>query len=403
MPIYRYEAYHPVTGLRKGELEAESRRALLDRLQKDQLVPIKIRELKAERSGFSLGFLRGRVSTRDVALFTRQLATLLRAGLPLVESLTATVEQVEESALKTVILSVRDRVNEGSAFHEALRAYPYAFSDLYVNMVRAGETSGTLELVMERLADFLERQMELRNQILSSMAYPLIMVLAMIGVVSVLFVYVIPKIVQVFEHTGTPLPLPTQILILIATALREHGIIFLASLLAFVWLTRRLGRTPKGRAFLDRLFLRLPIFGTVLRHVIYSRFSRTLATLLSSGVSLPTSLKIVKALVGNTVFSQAIALVEERVIAGAGLSEPLKGVGVFPGTLVRMVRAGEASGELELMLQKIADAYDREVTLRINVMMRLLEPVMIVLLGGLVFFIMASILIPMFKINQLVR
>lgn len=403
MPIYQFEAYHPAAGIRKGELEAESRRALLEKLRQQELVPLKIKEVKAERSRFSLALLRGRVSARDVTLFTRQLATLLRAGLPLVESLSATVEQVEESGLKAVILGVRDRVNEGMAFHEALKAYPQAFSDLYVNMVRAGETSGTLELVMERLADFLERQMELRNQVLSSMAYPLIMVLAMIGVVSVLFVYVIPKIVQVFEHTGAELPLPTRILIGLATTLREHGILFLLVVFSFVWLFRRLLRTPRGKAFWDRTVIRVPVIGTVLRHVIYSRFARTLATLLASGVSLPTSLEIVKALVGNTVFTQAIAFVEERVIAGSGLAEPLKAAGVFPSTLVRMVRAGEASGELELMLQKIADAFDREVSLRINVMMRLLEPLMIVILGGLVFFIMASILIPMFKINQLVR
>jgi len=404
MPIYRYRAYHPQGGIRKGEMEAESRRALLERLARDQYVPLEVEEIRTSSAKNPiLSLFRGRIGARDVALFTRQLATLLRAGLPLVEALSATVEQAEESALKAVILGVRDRVKEGMAFHEALRSYPQAFSDLYINMVRAGETSGTLEIVMERLSDFLERQLELKNQILSTMAYPIIMVFAMIGVVSVLFVYVIPKIVQIFEHTGTALPIPTRILIWIATGMREHGIVLVALVLLGGWAIRRVLRTPKGKAFWDRLIIRLPFLGPVVRYVIYSRFSRTLATLLASGVSLPTSLEILKALVGNTVYAEAIAFVEERVIAGEGLSEPLRSVGVFPSTLVRMVRAGEASGELELMLQKIADAFDREVSLRINVFMRLLEPMMIVILGGLVFFIMASILIPMFKINQIVR
>jgi general secretion pathway protein F len=404
MPIYRYKAYHPQGGIRKGEIEAESRRILIERLNREQYIPLEIEEIKTSSSRHPiLSLFRGRISARDTALFTRQLATLLRAGLPLVEALSATVEQAEESALKAVILGVRDRVNEGTAFHEALKAYPQAFSDLYINMVRAGEASGTLEIVMDRLSDFLERQLELKNQILSTMAYPVIMIFAMIGVVSVLFVYVIPKIVQVFEHTGTALPLPTRILIFLATTMREHGIILLLLMFAGGWSFRKLVRTPRGRAFWDRLVIRLPVLGPVIRHIIYSRFSRTLATLLASGVSLPTSLEILRALVGNTVYAQAIAFVEERVISGSGLSEPLKSVGIFPTTLVRMVRAGEASGELELMLQKIADAFDREVSLRINVFMRLLEPLMIILLGGLVFFIMASILIPMFKINQLVR
>jgi general secretion pathway protein F len=402
MPVYIYEALNSKGEKVTGEIEGESLRRVQEKLRQEKLYPVKIREFQERKGGFHLRWFQ-RVSSRDLTLFTRQLSTLLSAGLPLVDALTATVEQAEEAPIKAVILSVRDKVNEGMAFHEALKNHPGVFNDLYVNMIRAGEMSGTLEIVVERLADFLEHQQELRNQVLSTMAYPLIMVCAMVGVVGVLFVYVIPKIVQVFEHTGQSLPLPTKILIFLATQLRTNGFFLLLGVFLLAFLFHNWKKTPRGKETWDRMVLRLPLFGVIIRYVLYSRFARTLATLLASGVTLTVSLEIVKAILGNVVFERAIDLVKQRVIEGASLSEPLKAQGLFPSSLVRMVHAGETSGDLEGMLAKVADLFDREVTLRIQIMMRLLEPIMIVILGGLVFFIMASILIPMFKINQIIR
>jgi len=408
MPVFQFKAYDAGGKVRKGTIDEESRRAALDRLQRDGLVPISV-AMTRSRAGDTdawatfKGLFRRGLSLNDVALFTRQMATMLGAGLPLVDSLTATLEQVdEESRLHQIVASVRDGVNEGQSFAEALRRQPSAFNDLYVNMVAAGEQSGALEVVMERLADFLDSQIDLRNQVLGTLAYPAIMFVAMLGVVVVLFVFVIPKLVQVFEQTGQELPLPTRILLGTADFLDHYGmfVVFMvfAAFVAFrVW-TRR----PKGRAIWDRVRLRLPIVGPVVEQVALSRFARTLATLLTSGVPLVTSLRIVREVVGNVVFAKAIDRVHDAVVEGGGLAGPLRRTEVFPPALVRMVSAGEQSGELETMLTRVAMSYDREVAVRLTVATRLLEPLMILVMGGLVFSIMLSILVPMFRINQMV-
>lgn len=416
MPVFHYKAYDADGKIRKGTIDEDSRRAALERLKQLRLVPIEVSGGTVTRA--KPGTPRGgataaapglwarlnapRVSLRDVAAFTRQLSTLLGAGLPLVEALTATLEQAEANRIHDVVADVRDRVNEGASLAESLHRHPSTFNDLYVNMVAAGEQSGTLEIVLERLADFLDGQIELRNQITGMLAYPAIMFFAMLGVVGILFVFVIPKITQVFEQTGQELPLPTQILITTTTFVRLHGIWVVVGVVALIWLFRRWKRSPKGRARWDRFKLALPVFGLLERNVALSRFARTLSTLLSSGVSLPVSLRIVKAVVGNTIYADAVEQVNDAVVEGGGLSMPLRKTGVFPAAMVRMVAAGEQSGELEDMLARVAQAYDREVAMRLTIVTRMLEPILIVLMGGLVFFIMLSILVPMFRINQLV-
>lgn len=410
MAVYRYRAFDAQGRTRRGTLDEESRRAAAARLKAMRLTPIEIiaetamaRQSAAEaaRRPSLFSFSRG-VPLREVALFTRQLATLVGAGLTLVDALGASMEQGEATRMAGITAGVRDAVNEGRAFADALAQYPAAFNDLYINMVRAGEQSGTLEIVLERLADFLDGQIELRNKVSGALAYPAIMFLTMLGVMGILFVYVIPKIVEVFDQTGQDLPLPTRILIGTTEFMRLHGAavavgLFLAVLAFRAWL-----RTPGGRARWDAFKLNVPLFGQLARQVAMSRFARTLSTLLSSGVSLPTSLQIVRAVVGNTIYAEATDRVHDAVVEGGGLSAPLRKAGVFPPAMVRMVAAGEQSGELEQMLGRVANAYDREVETRLTIMTRLLEPVMIVVMGGMVFFIMLSILIPMFKINQLV-
>lgn len=407
MPVFRYKAYDATGRTQKGTVDEESRRAAVERLKQLKLVPI---ELVAERetaeaatSGVKKWLIQsGSVSLKDVSLFTRQLSTLVNAGLPLVEALTAAHETAEQGPIRSAIAAVRDRVNEGSTLADALRKYPKAFNDLYVNMVGAGEESGTLDIVLERLADFLDGQIELRNKVASALAYPAIMFLMMLGVMAILFVLVIPKIVQVFDQTGQELPLPTRVLIGFTNLITHHGLAMLFGVFVVVYLLRRYLNTPHGRERWDNLRLRLPITGMLAKNVALSRFARTLSTLLSSGVSLPVSLKIVREVVGNIRYAQAVDQVYDEVLQGGGLAKPLKNALVFPSTMVRMVAAGEQSGELEDMLARIARAYDREVELRLAIVTRLLEPVMIVVMGGMVFFIMLSILIPMFKINEFV-
>lgn len=407
MAVYHYRAFDGRGRTRRGTLDEDSRRSVIDRLKAQGLTPI---EIIAETAGArraaarkpSVFLLQRGVPLREVALFTRQTATLVGAGLTLVDALSVTMEQAEATRMTAITAGVRDAVNEGWAFADALAQYPAAFSDLYVNMVRAGEQSGTLEIVLERLADFLDGQLELRGKISGALAYPAIMFLVMLGVMGILFTFVIPKIVEVFDQTGQDLPLPTQMLINTTEFMREDGLLvgfgLIALLLAFRWWVR----TPAGRARWDAFKLEAPIFGPLARLIAMSRFARTLATLLSSGVPLPTSLQIVRAVVGNTVYAEATDRVHDAVVEGGGLSAPLKRAGVYPPDMVRMVAAGEQSGELEQMLARVANAYDRRVESQLTIMTRLLEPVMIVVMGGMVFFIMLSILIPMFKINQLV-
>lgn len=410
MPVFRYRAFDANGRARKGTLDEDSRVSALDRLKQQGLVPVDVAQESGvgapESSGTGLaarvGAVRRRVSLRDVALFTRQLSTLVGAGLTLVEALNASLEQAEQSRMQSVIAGVRDSVNEGMSFAEALKRHPGAFNDLYVNMVRAGEQSGTLEIVLERLADFLDGQIELRNEITGSLAYPVIMFLAMMMVVGILFIYVIPKIVEVFEQTGQALPLPTRVLIATTEFARNNGILLVVAVVLLIAGVRWALNTERGRAFWDRLRLDLPVVGLLARNVAMSRFSRTLSTLLASGVPLPTSLRIVREVVGNTVYAEAIDEVHDAVVEGGGLAAPLRRTGHFPVAMVRMVAAGEQSGELEDMLGRVANAYDREVTTRITIVTRLLEPLMIIMMGGLVFFIMLSILIPMFQINQIV-
>lgn len=406
MPVYRYKAYDSQGKVQKGTVDEESRRAAVDRLKQQRLVPIEIhseRDTDSKgKNGIALSTRGGRVALKDLSMFTRQLSTLINAGLPLVEALTAALETVDQANVQGVIASVRDRVNEGSTLADALRKHPKAFNDLYVNMVGAGEESGTLEIVLERLADFLDNQIELRNKVASTLAYPAIMFLMMLGVLGVLFVFVIPQIVQVFDQTGQDLPLPTKILIGFTNLMTDHGLAMLVSTIVAVYLFNRYINSTTGRAKWDRIRLKFPITGLLANNVALSRFARTLSTLLSSGVSLPVSLKIVREVVGNVEYAKAVDQVYDEVVEGGGLAKPLRNAKVFPATMVRMVAAGEQSGELEDMLARVAHAYDREVDLRLTIVTRLLEPVMIVVMGGMVFFIMLSILIPMFKINQFV-
>lgn len=410
MAVYRYRAFDAQGRTRRGTLDEESRRAVVERLKSMRLTPIEIvaetalsRKTAADAARRpSLLSISGGVPLREVALFTRQVATLVGAGLTLVDALGASMEQGDATRMAAITAGVRDAVNEGRAFADALAQYPAAFNDLYINMVRAGEQSGTLEIVLERLADFLDGQIELRNKISGALAYPAIMFLTMLGVMGILFVYVIPKIVEVFDQTGQDLPLPTRVLIGTTEFMRVNGVTVGIGMVLVAVAFRAWLRTPSGRARWDAFKLDLPIFGNLARHVAMSRFARTLSTLLSSGVALPTSLKIVRAVVGNTVYAEATDRVHDAVVEGGGLSAPLRKAGVFPPAMVRMIAAGEQSGELEQMLGRVATTYDREVETRLTIMTRLLEPVMIVVMGGMVFFIMLSILIPMFKINQLV-
>jgi general secretion pathway protein F len=343
------------------------------------------------------------VRVQDVAEMTSQLSTLIGAGIPMVEALTALVDQVENPQLRLILVEVREKVNQGSGLAVAMKGYPNAFNDLYVSMVAAGEQSGALDIVLKRLTEYTEAQVRLRNQLTGAMMYPLLMGGVSALIVVGLFVGVIPRIRRIFDSFGSTLPLITRVLLGISDFVSGYWwAILIAGALA-VWRGRIWLRTPKGRAAWHRGQLRMPIFGRINRLVAVSRFCRTLSTLLDSGVPILTAVSIVKNVVGNDVIAAAIEQVGVNIAEGESIAEPLRQSGQFPALVTHMISIGEKTGELEPMLQKVADSYDQQVEAILRGLTSLLEPILILVMGGVVTLVALSILLPMLNLSSLAR
>ncbi len=410
MAIYEYSGYDSSGRKSKGIVEADSEKSARQKLKSQGFFVSSISLVGEEERGagkkwweFSFSDLFSRITLQDVAVITRQLATLLRAGIPLIEALDALLEQSEKVKLKKVFAHVKGKVNEGSSLADALEPFKKTFGPVYINMVRAGESSGTLEIVLERLADYYESQVSLRNKLYASLTYPTILFFLMGGVVIFLFIFVIPRITLIFQEMRHALPIYTRLLIGFVNFLRDTWWIFLLLFILAAYLFKRFIDTEKGRYWWDSFLLNLPLTGNILRMIAISRFARTLGTLLGSGVSIVVSLDIVKNIVNNRVLEKAIEDSKSAVIEGASLASPLSNSGVFPPIVIKMISVGEKTGELEPMLIRVADAYEDQVGSFLNAVVSIVEPVMIILLAGLVFFIMISILLPLFQMNQLIR
>src|SRR5256714_10452684 len=414
MPVFEYtgltEAGKNVRGIR----DAESSRVLRQIRRKDGVY---LTDARAAEAGGVVGEKKtGRRRELDIpgmlgstgvwaqalAIATRQLATLIPAGIPLVDALTALVDQIEQPRLKRIMGVVKQKVNEGSSLADSLREHPKVFSDLYVNMIRAGESSGALDVVLVRLADFTESQAQLRNKILGAMLYPAIMVVVGIAIVSILFVVVIPKVTKIFEDMNVTLPWTTRILIVVSSFARDYWYLVVVLLPALVFGVRRYVRSPRGRAFWDRAKLGAPIFGELIRLLSLSRFAKTLATLLASGVPLLTAMDIVKNIVSNTLLADVIDKARDAIREGESIAAPLRRSGQFPPLVYHMIAIGERSGQLEEMLQNVSKSYEAQVEKRVAALTSLLEPVMIVAMGGGVAFIASSILMPIMQLNTFV-
>jgi general secretion pathway protein F len=414
VPVFEYtgltEAGKNVRGIR----DAESSKALRQVLRKDGVYLTDARAAEAgavvgeQKTGLSreidvpamLGF--AGVSSQNLAIATRQLATLIAAGIPLVDALTALVDQIEQPRLKRIMGVVKQKVNEGASLADALREHPKVFSELYVNMIRAGESSGALDVVLVRLADFTESQAQLRNKIIGAMLYPAIMVVVGIAIVSILFVVVIPKVTKIFDDMNVTLPWTTRILIGVSTFARDYWYVVLVAVPVLVLGLRRFVRTPRGRAWWDRTKLSAPIFGELIRMLSLSRFAKTLATLLASGVPLLTAMDIVRNIVSNTLLADVIDKARDAIREGESIAAPLRRSGQFPPLVYHMIAIGERSGQLEEMLQNVARSYEAQVEMRVGALTSLLEPVMIVAMGGGVAFIVFSILMPIMQLNTFV-
>jgi general secretion pathway protein F len=405
--VYEYKGLDGAGRITKGIIDADSPRLARAKLRRSGIFPTDImmdrHAKKSVAQGVSIGELFRRIRSQDISIMTRQLATLVGAGLPIVEALNALIDQTENVRLKKVITQVREGVNEGSSLSDAMSRFPKVFSELYVNMINAGESSGALDIVLKRLADFMESQVMLKNKVVSTLSYPLILSLVGIAVLAFLLVYVVPKVVRIFDELQQALPIPTVLLISVTDFLRDYWWALLIVIGGILIALRQYAATERGHRNYDRLILKLPMTGKLLRIIVTTRFARTLAILLNSGIPLLRSMDIARAVVNNTVISGAIESAKEGIREGESIAEPLRRSEVFPSMVTHMIAVGEKTGELEGMLFKVSEAYDNEVETTISRMTSLLGPFVILVLGAIVLFVVLAILLPMFEMNQIVR
>ncbi|MEK6679136.1 MAG: type II secretion system inner membrane protein GspF [Nitrospirota bacterium] len=405
MSVFEYKGVGADGRDLKGIIDADTAKSARAKLKRLGVFPTEIVEERHKRLSKEIAFSQffERVRHQDIAILTRQIATLTNAGVPVAEALSAIMEQEERTELKGIISEIVTRIKEGSSFAEALKGYPKHFSNLYVNMIMAGETSGALDIVLLRLSDFLDSQIKIRNRIRSALAYPILMTVIGIGVLSFIFTFVLPQVVRVFEDMHQSLPLLTLILISATNFMRSYWWLIIMIIAGTVFYIRRKLRTPEGRLRFDGIVIRLPIFGKLIRMIAISRFTRTLGTLLKSGVPAILSFDIVKNVVNNIVIAKAIEDARENIREGESISEPLKRSGLFPSVVTHMIAVGEKSGELEEMLLRVSDAYDNEVETAIARLTSLLEPVIIVAMGVIVGIIVISILLPIMEMSTVIR
>lgn len=403
MGVYEYEAMAKSGKSVRGIIDADTAAAARRKLREQALYPTRLEETNAKSGGQSTessGGGMGRISQRDISMMTRQLAVLLQAGMPLVEAMGALLEQTSSPRLKKTIYEVRDRVNEGVSLADSLAAHKRVFSELYINMVRAGEASGALEGVLVRLADILERQVRMKHKIASMLAYPILMALVGVGIVTFMMGFIVPKIIQIFEKQQRELPTVTTIMINTCNFVRDWWYLLVLVIVGGFAAWRFWVSRPEGRRRWDAVKLKLPVLGPLYIKMISARFSRTLGTMLQSGLIMMTALDVVKSVVQNKVVEAAMDDVKSGVRRGRDLTVPLRETGLFPPMLLHMVELGQRSGELENMLIRVADTYDEDIEMTMNGIVSLLEPLLIIIMGVLVGFLVFSILLPIFDMSS---
>jgi len=423
MPIFEYKAYVKGGSSKKGVIDADTPRDARQRLRRENILVSELVELRSGRRkgrkpakgttvkkpGVMQRFREFRQkqhtgqSSKDieiVAAITRQMGTLLGAGIAMAETLDAIIDQAQSRRIETIFRTIRERITSGTSLGDALAEYPALFSDLYVNMVKAGEATGNVDVVLGRLADFLQAQRALQRKVVSALTYPLMMVVIGFLVVAILVSFVVPKITGMLIDTGQEMPTPTRILIAISDWFKNYWIVLPVGMFALIILFNKIYATKKGQLRIDRAKLGMPIVGELLRKQAVARFTRTLATLLSSGVPAVRSLEITGSVVGNRVISDATDMIRTRILEGTDIATPLKQSGVFPSVVGYMVAIGEQSGQLEEMLDRIADSYDEEIEVVTERVTTLLEPLMIVALAVVVGFIVWAIVLPILQVGN---
>ncbi len=399
MPIFAYSARSTSGDLQSGEINLPSREEVVTYLRRQRLIPVSVKRKPKEMS-IQLG---SGVKTREMVVFTRQFATMINAGLPLVQSLNILAEQTENPKFRTVITAVLNDIQAGQTLADALRRHPKVFTDLYVNMVAAGETGGILDTILNRLASFLEKNDALARKIRGAMTYPAVVLFVVTGATTILLWKVVPVFAGIFADAGMALPTPTRVVLGISEFLQSYIHLLALGAIACAFAIRQYYKTPGGQLAIDRLLLRLPILGDLIRKAAVSRFTRTLGTLVASGVSILEGLEITARTAGNRVVHDAVMHARRSIAGGATIAEPLKASGVFPPMVVQMINVGEQTGGLDDMLSKIADFYDDEVDAAVGALTSILEPVMIVVMGVVIGGMVVAMYLPMFDLIQTVQ
>jgi len=400
MPIYQWKGRTRQGGLKKGEIEAVNEAAVMAHLRAQTLSPVSVKE-KAKDVSEYLSFLKQRITTRELVIFTRQFATMIDAGLPLVQCLEILGDQQPNKTFKAVTREIKADVEQGSTFADALAKHPKPFDSLYVNLVQAGEVGGILDTILNRLAVYLEKADALARKVKGAMVYPSTVMVVAIGVVILMLVKVIPTFEKMFQDFGGELPGPTQMVVNLSHFMQEWVGLFLGAvaLTGFAFFQAR-RKSPRFRRATDALALKLPVFGPLLQKVAVARFTRTLGTMIASGVPILDGLDIVAKTAGNMVIEDALMDVRAAISEGKTIAEPLQEAEVFPGMVTQMIAVGEETGAMETMLSKIADFYDDEVDAAVDALTSLLEPVMMVFLGGAVGGLLIAMYLPIFKIAE---
>lgn len=402
MPIFEYKGVDQGGKNSKGIVEADSSRTARQKLKQKGIFATDINEKsvgaqKEKRVVLTIGG----VKMRNLTLMIRQLATLIQAHIPLDEALTAIIEQTDDTKLKSVMSRVKENVNEGKSLADSCQMFPRIFSPIFVAMIRVGEASGNLDLVLNRLATFAESQYELRNKVVGAMAYPAFIMIAGIVITIFLFAFAVPKITEVFAGSKMPLPTLTVVMISVSGIMSRYWVLILLGMGGAFFLFKWYTSTQAGREKWDAFSLKLPVYGKLRRMIAVSRFARTLGTMLGSGIQVLEAIDIVKDVVDNTVIRRALIKSRDSISEGRTIAGPLKASGEFPPILTHMIAIGEKTGELEQMLNVVSDAYDTQVDSSINSMTRLLEPLMILLMGGVILLVALSIFLPMLQLNNL--
>jgi type IV pilus assembly protein PilC len=400
MSIYTWKGRTRQGTIKKGEMEATNEAAVMAQLRAQMLLPVTVK-VKAKELSEYFSFMKQAITTKELVIFTRQFATMIDAGLPLVQCLQILGDQQPNKTFQSIIRDVKSDVEQGSTFADALGKHPKPFDALFVNLVAAGEIGGILDTILNRLAVYLEKADALARKVRGAMVYPSTVMLVAIGVVVLLLVKVIPTFEKMFSDFGGELPGPTQMVVNVSNFMQEWiGVAMVGITLAVFAFLQGRSRSRGFRRFTDGVFLKLPVFGSLLRKVAVARFTRTLGTMIASGVPILDGLEIVAKTAGNVIIEEALYGVRKAISEGKTIAEPLAESKVFPGMVVQMIAVGEETGAMESMLSKIADFYDDEVDAAVDALTALLEPVMMVGLGGTVGALLIAMYLPIFKIAE---